>query len=70
MVTLLFFKDKATLESIINDNSPAKAVEPIRAELAQKKSSEKVLAEEPKEFVDFQKKLLSLTCFTGRRSDG
>ena len=49
--SLLFFKDKATLESIINDNSPAKAVEPIRAELSQKKSSEKVLAEEPKEFV-------------------
>ena len=63
--SLLFFKDKATLESIINDNSPAKAVEPIRAELAQKKSSEKVLAEEPKEFVDFQKNFYLLPVLQG-----
>ena len=63
--SLLFFKDKATLESIIYDNSPAKAVEPIRAELAQKKSSEKVLAEEPKEFVDFQKNFYLLPVLQG-----
>ena len=63
--SLLFFKDKATLESIINDNSPAKAVEPIRAELSQKKSSEKVLAEEPKEFVDFQKNFYLLPVLQG-----
>ena len=63
--SLLFFKDKATLESIINDNSPAKAVESIRAELSQKKSSEKVLAEEPKEFVDFQKNFYLLPVLQG-----
>ena len=63
--SLLFFKDKSTLEAIINDNSPAKAVESIRAELAKKKSSDKVLAEEPKEFVDFQKNFYLLPVLQG-----
>ena len=62
---LLFFKDRSTLESVINDNEPAKAVAPIRETLNKNKKSDKVLAKEPAEFVDFQKNFYLLPILQG-----
>lgn len=63
--SLLFFKDRASLEKVVNDSDPAKAVEPIRAALAQKKIAPEILSQEPAEFVDFKKNFYLLPILQG-----
>lgn len=53
--SMLFFKDKSTIEKIVDSETPAKMVEPLRKELNAKGKSESILAEEPKEYIDIEK---------------
>lgn len=63
--SLLFFKDRSSLEQIVNADDPTKAITPIRQELASKNSHPAILAQEPKEFVDFQKNFYLLPILQG-----
>ncbi|OBX03523.1 serine/threonine protein kinase [Gallibacterium genomosp. 3] len=62
---LLFFKDKATLDEIVNADDPNKLLQPIRKDLANNKNNPAVLAQEPAEFVDFQKNFYLLPILQG-----
>ena len=62
---LLFFKDKATLESLIGADNPAAMLEPIRADLNSGKNNPQVLAQEPAEYIDFQKNFYLLPILQG-----
>lgn len=62
---LLFFKDRSALENIINSDEPLSIVNPIRQELAQNRPHLSVLAQEPAEFVDFQKNFYLLPILQG-----
>ncbi|MGX3066105.1 vWA domain-containing protein [Ursidibacter arcticus] len=62
---LLFFKDRASLEKVVNDGEPAKILEPMRTALAQKKVVPEILSQEPEEFVDFQKNFYLLPILQG-----
>lgn len=62
---LLFFKDKNTLNSIIASDDPAKIVQPIRNKLAKQQVTAEILAEEPKEYIDFQKNFYLLPILQG-----
>ncbi len=49
---LLFFKDKAQVETILNSKQPAKLVTPLQADLAAHKNNPQVLAREPNYMID------------------
>lgn len=63
--SLLFFKDRATLNKIIDANNPNQLIDPIRQDLAQKKANPAVLAQEPAEYVDFKKNFYLLPILQG-----
>ncbi|MFD1804958.1 vWA domain-containing protein [Pasteurella oralis] len=62
---LLFFKDRAELDKVINANDPMQVVAPIRQDLADNKTNPAVLAQEPAEFVDFQRNFYLLPILQG-----
>ncbi|MCK3654941.1 serine/threonine protein kinase [Pasteurellaceae bacterium Macca] len=62
---LLFFKDRETLEGIISADNGKEQVEKIRQNLSAQNTSPEVLAQEPKEFVDFQKNFYLLPVLQG-----
>ncbi|WP_101776189.1 vWA domain-containing protein [Pasteurella oralis] len=62
---LLFFKDRAELDKVINANDPMQVVAPIRQDLADNKTNPAVLAQEPAEFIDFQKNFYLLPILQG-----
>lgn len=62
---LLFFKNRDFLENIINSDEPAKEVLPLRKDLADNKNNPQILAQEPAEYVDFQKNFYLLPILQG-----
>src|SRR5690554_128648 len=62
---LLFFKDRQSLEDILDTEDPASAVEPLRAALQAKQTADNVLAQEPALFVDIQKEFYLLPILSG-----
>ncbi|MGC6342463.1 vWA domain-containing protein [Bisgaard Taxon 45] len=62
---LLFFKDRAALDQVINAEDPVQVVNPIRQALTANKAHPAVLAQEPSEFVDFQKNFYLLPILQG-----
>ncbi|XWY21042.1 vWA domain-containing protein [Bisgaard Taxon 45] len=62
---LLFFKDRAALDQVINAEDPVQVVNPIRQALTTNKAHPAVLAQEPSEFVDFQKNFYLLPILQG-----
>lgn len=63
--SLLFFKDRDSLESLISSDNKIKDVAAIRDQLAKSGKAPQVVAEEPKEFVDFQKNFYLLPILQG-----
>lgn len=62
---LLFFKDKTALEGIISSDKKADSIKHIRDNLAKTGNAENIVAQEPKEFVDFQKNFYLLPILQG-----
>ena len=62
---LLFFKDKADLEKIISSANKSADVSAIRQNLEKSGSSPEIVAQEPKEFIDFQKNFYLLPVLQG-----
>lgn len=62
---LLFFKERPTLESILDAPDPVSHVAPLRAKLKQGQSAPGVLAQEPEFFVDLQKEFYLLPVLSG-----
>lgn len=62
---LLFFKDRSTLEEILDSEDPASTVEPIRALLEVKGKADNILSQEPEYFVDLQKEFYLLPILSG-----
>lgn len=62
---LLFFKNKADIETVVNADDAKKILEPIRADLANNKTPPQIVAQEPKEFIDFQKNFYLLPILQG-----
>ncbi|WP_186828469.1 vWA domain-containing protein [Pseudomonas chlororaphis] len=62
---LLFFKDRATVEGILDAPDPVSKVAPLRAKLKQGAQAPGVLAEEPEYFVDLQKQFYLLPILSG-----
>ncbi|MBN6067071.1 VWA domain-containing protein [Aggregatibacter actinomycetemcomitans] len=62
---LLFFKSKADIENVVNADDAKKILAPIRADLANNKTPAQIVAQEPKEFVDFQKNFYLLPILQG-----
>ncbi len=62
---LLFFKDKADLEKIISSGNKSADVSAIRQNLEKSGSSPEIVAQEPKEFIDFQKNFYLLPVLQG-----
>lgn len=62
---LLFFKERSTLEGILDAPDPVSHVAPLRAKLKQGKLAEGVLAQEPEYFVDLQKEFYLLPVLSG-----
>ncbi|SFM23558.1 vWA domain-containing protein [Halopseudomonas yangmingensis] len=62
---LLFFKDRTTLEKILDTADPASLVTPLRGALQQNGSASGVLAQEPEYFVDMQKEFYLLPVLSG-----
>lgn len=62
---LLFFKDKTALEGIISSDKKADSIKQIRDNLAKTGNAENIVAQEPKEFVDFQKNFYLLPILQG-----
>lgn len=62
---LLFFKDRDTLESILDAPDPAHTVAPLRAQLARHNQADEVLAQEPEYFVDLEKEFYLLPILEG-----
>lgn len=62
---LLFFKDKATLEKILDNSDPGQAVAHYREDLKNNKNNPDILAQEPEEYVDFQKNFYLLPILQG-----
>ncbi len=62
---LLFFKERATVEGILDAPDPVSKVAPLRAALKQGKPAPGVLAEEPAYFVDLQKQFYLLPVLSG-----
>ena len=62
---LLFFKDRETLEEILDAPDPVSYVAPLRAQLAQNNQTESILAQEPEYFIDLQKEFYLLPILSG-----
>lgn len=62
---LVFFKDKKTLDNILNAPDPVSVVAPLRAHLKRDGQAEGVLAQEPEYFVDLQKQFYLLPILSG-----
>lgn len=62
---LLFFKDRETLEEILDAPDPVSVVAPLRAQLLNAEQTESVLAQEPELFVDLQKEFYLLPILSG-----
>lgn len=62
---LLFFKDKADLTKIVDAENPETLLKPIRDALKSNKSVSQVLAQEPKEYVDFKSNFYLLPILQG-----
>ena len=62
---LMFFKDRATLEGILDAPDPVSQVAPLRAKLKQGTLAPGVLAQEPEYFVDLHKQFYLLPVLSG-----
>ena len=62
---LMFFKDRATLEAILDAPDPVSKVAPLRAKLKQGSLAPGVLAQEPEYFVDLHKQFYLLPVLSG-----
>ncbi|WP_392552556.1 vWA domain-containing protein [Orbus wheelerorum] len=62
---LLFFKDKNDIDTIIESDDPAKVVQPIRNKLTKQLQTKEVLAQEPKEYIDFKENFYLLPILSG-----
>lgn len=62
---LMFFKDRATLEGILDAPDPVSKVAPLRAKLKQGTLAPGVLAQEPEYFVDLHKQFYLLPVLSG-----
>lgn len=62
---LLFFKDRKSVEDILNAPDPVAVVAPLRAHLKRDGNAEGVLAQEPEYFVDLQKHFYLLPIISG-----
>lgn len=62
---LLFFKDKASLTNIIDASQPESLLKPIRDALKADKPTAEILAQEPKEYVDFKNNFYLLPILQG-----
>ncbi|WP_372242039.1 vWA domain-containing protein [Pseudomonas sp. Fl4BN1] len=62
---LLFFKDRATVEGILDAPDPVSKVAPLRAKLKQGAQAPGVLAQEPEYFIDLQKQFYLLPILSG-----
>lgn len=57
---LLFFKDRDTLEHVLDAPDPVVEVAPLRSKLKNQQSTDKILAQEPETFIDLQKQFYLL----------
>lgn len=62
---LLFFKDRETLESIMDAPDPVTRIAPLRDKLKHQKTTGEVLAQEPETFIDLQKQFYLLPILSG-----
>lgn len=62
---LLFFKDRETLETILDAPDPVSMVAPLREQLNNQEQTDQVLAQEPEYFVDLQKEFYLLPILSG-----
>ena len=62
---LMFFKDRATLEGILDAPDPVSKVAPLRAKLKQGVQAPGVLAQEPEYFIDLHKQFYLLPVLSG-----
>ncbi len=62
---LLFFKDKAYLSTIVDADKPETLIKPIRDALKENKTAPQVVAQEPKEFIDFKSNFYLLPILQG-----
>ncbi|MWN05226.1 vWA domain-containing protein [Gilliamella sp. Pas-s95] len=62
---LLFFKDKASLTAIVEADKPEALLKPIRDALKANKPASEVVAQEPKEFIDFKSNFYLLPILQG-----
>lgn len=62
---LMFFKERETLEGILDAPDPVSRVAPLRAKLKQNTMAPGVLAQEPEYFIDMQKQFYLLPVLSG-----
>lgn len=62
---LLFFKERKTLEGILDAPDPVSNIAPLRAKLKQGQAAPGVLAQEPEYFIDLQKQFYLLPVLSG-----
>ncbi|WP_122663639.1 vWA domain-containing protein [Pseudomonas viridiflava] len=62
---LMFFKERETLEGILDAPDPVSRVAPLRAKLKQNSTAPGVLAQEPEYFIDMQKQFYLLPVLSG-----
>ena len=62
---LLFFKDKTSLATIVDADKPETLIKPIRDALKENKIAPQVVAQEPKEFIDFKSNFYLLPILQG-----
>ena len=62
---LLFFKDRATIEGILDAPDPVAKIAPLRGQLKQGKLANGILAQEPEYFVDLHKQFYLLPVLSG-----
>ncbi|MBI0104568.1 vWA domain-containing protein [Gilliamella sp. W8145] len=62
---LLFFKDKTSLATIVDADKPETLIKPIRDALKENKTAPQVVAQEPKEFIDFKSNFYLLPILQG-----
>lgn len=62
---LMFFKERDTLEEILDAPDPVSIVVPLRDQLTKQEQTDSVLAQEPEYFVDLQKEFYLLPILSG-----
>lgn len=62
---LMFFKERETLEGILDAPDPVSRVAPLRAKLKQNTTAPGILAQEPEYFIDMQKQFYLLPVLSG-----